>query len=42
MSKGTIFIQPHSDDMVMSAYFLIKAEVLSRPYYLLTIFGQSN
>jgi len=42
MPKGTIFIQPHSDDTVMSSYFLIKAEVLSKPYYLLTVFGQSN
>lgn len=42
MSKGTIFIQPHSDDMVMSSCFLIRAEILPRPYYLLTVFGQSN
>ena len=42
MIKGTIFIQPHSDDIVMSSYSLIKAEVLPRPYYLLTVFGQSN
>lgn len=42
MSKGTIFIQPHSDDAVMSSYFLIKTEVLPKPYYLLTVFGQSN
>lgn len=42
MPKGTIFIQPHSDDMVMSSCFLIKKEVLPRPYYLLTVFGQSN
>jgi len=42
MSMGTIFIQPHSDDMVMSSYFLIKTEVFPQPYYLLTIFGQSN
>lgn len=42
MPKGTIFIQPHSDDTVMSSYFLIKAEILPRPYYLLTVFGQSN
>ncbi len=40
--KGTIFIQPHSDDMVMSSYFLMKKEILPRPYYLLTVFGQSN
>ncbi len=42
MQSGTIFIQPHSDDMVMSSYFLIKAEILPRPYYLLTMFGQSS
>jgi LmbE family N-acetylglucosaminyl deacetylase len=42
MRIGTIFIQPHSDDAVMSSYFLIKAEILPRPYYLLTVFGQSN
>lgn len=42
MQGGTIFIQPHSDDMVMSSYFLIKAEILPRPYYLLTMFGQSS
>ncbi len=42
MSKGTIFIQPHSDDMVMSSYFLIETEVLPRPYYLLSVFGKSN
>lgn len=42
MPNGTIFIQPHSDDAVMSSYFLMKAEVLPRPYYLLTVFGRSN
>src|SRR3989344_1319856 len=42
MQKGAIFIQPHSDDTVMSSYFLIKTEILPRPYYLLTVFGQSN
>lgn len=42
MPTGTIFIQPHSDDMVMSSCFLMKEEVLPRPYYLLTVFGQSN
>jgi hypothetical protein len=41
-SKGTIFIQPHSDDMVMSSYFLMRKEILPQPYYLLTVFGQSN
>lgn len=42
MLRGTLFIQPHSDDMVMSSYFLIKAGILPRPYYLLTVFSQSN
>ncbi|MFH1192804.1 MAG: PIG-L family deacetylase [Candidatus Jorgensenbacteria bacterium] len=42
MRGGTLFVQPHSDDIVMSSYFLIKAEVLPRPYYLLTIFSKSN
>lgn len=42
MPKGTIFIQPHSDDMVMSSCFLIRGKILPRPYYLLTVFGQSN
>jgi len=42
MQKGTIFVQPHSDDIAMSSYFLIKAEILSKPYFLLTVFGQSN
>lgn len=42
MQQGTIFVQPHSDDAVMSSYFLIKAEILPRPYFLLTVFGQSN
>lgn len=42
MLQGTFFIQPHSDDMVMSSYFLMKAETLPRPYYLLTIFTKSN
>lgn len=35
-------MQPHSDDIVMSSYFLIKAEVLPRPYHLLTVFSKSN
>lgn len=42
MSAGTIFIQPHSDDIVMSSYFLIKSRLLPQPYYLLTVFGRSN
>ncbi len=40
--KGTLFVQPHSDDMVMSSYFLIKTQILPRPYYLLTIFSKSS
>ena len=42
MTSGTLFIQPHSDDMVMSSYFLMRAEILPRPHYLLTVFAQSN
>jgi LmbE family N-acetylglucosaminyl deacetylase len=42
MLRGTAFIQPHSDDTVMSSYFLIKAGVLPRPYYLITVFSRSN
>lgn len=42
MRGGTIFIQSHSDDIVMSSYFLIKAEILPKPYFLLTVFGRSN
>jgi len=42
MRQGTFFIQPHSDDMIMSSYFLMKAETLHRPYYLLTVFTKSN
>lgn len=41
-SGGTVFIQPHSDDSVMSSYSLIKEGILPRPYCLLTVFGQSN
>ncbi|KKR29988.1 MAG: hypothetical protein UY23_C0005G0042 [Candidatus Jorgensenbacteria bacterium GW2011_GWA1_48_11] len=42
MLKGTLFVQPHSDDMVMSSYFLIKTQTLPKPYYLLTIFSKSS
>lgn len=41
-SRGTVFIQPHSDDTVMSSYFLIKVAALPKPYYLCTMFGRSN
>jgi LmbE family N-acetylglucosaminyl deacetylase len=39
---GTLFIQPHSDDMVMSSYFLIRSNILPKPYYCLTVFTRSN
>lgn len=39
---GTLFIQPHSDDMVMSSYFIIKSGVLPKPYYIVTVFSKSN
>lgn len=42
MKNGTFFIQPHSDDIVMSAYFLIKKGFFPKPYFLITAFSSSN
>lgn len=39
---GTCFLSPHPDDTVMSALFVIKDSVLPKPYYLFTIFGDSD
>ena len=39
---GTCFFSPHPDDIVMSGLFVIKEEILPRPYFLFTIFGQSE
>lgn len=42
MQKGTAFIQPHSDDAVMSMYYTIKSGYLPKPYYLITAFSESD
>lgn len=42
MIGGTLFIQPHSDDIAMSSYYILKARVLPMPYYLLTVFSKST
>ena len=39
---GACFFSPHPDDMAMSGLFVIREEVLPRPYYLLTVFSQSE
>ena len=40
--NGTCFLSPHSDDISMSGFFVIKEEILPRPYYLFTVFGESE
>ena len=42
INGGTCFLSPHSDDLVMSGFFIIKEEILPRPYYLFTVFGESE
>jgi hypothetical protein len=42
MKGGTLFVQPHSDDLAMSSYFLMKSEIFPKPHYLLTAFSKSN
>ncbi len=39
---GTCFLSPHPDDTVMSGLFVIKDHVLPKPYFLFTIFGDSD
>lgn len=40
--KGTLFLSPHSDDMAMSAYHILKKGLLPKPYYIATVFSYSN
>ena len=42
MKTGTAFIQPHSDDAVMSMYYSIKSGYLPKPYFLVTAFSESD
>lgn len=42
MQTGTAFIQPHSDDAVMSMYYSIKSGYLPKPYFLITAFSESD
>lgn len=42
MNRGTAFIQPHSDDAVMSMYYTIKSGYLPKPYFLITAFSESD
>lgn len=39
--RGTVFVQPHSDDAVMFAGHMISQRLLPPPYFLLTVFSYS-
>ncbi|MCB0537136.1 MAG: hypothetical protein KDE33_06365 [Bacteroidetes bacterium] len=41
-ANGTCFLSPHSDDISMSALYVILEKVLPEPYYLFTIFSSSE
>lgn len=40
--KGTVFLQPHSDDVVMSSFYHIKTGYFKKPYYVVTVFSESD
>lgn len=42
MLNGTCFISPHSDDTCIAGALTIQAEVLPRPYSMVTVFSKSR